>query len=304
MESNIKSVEDEVDGAIKEYDLVVYDSKSKSKVKFNTSKEGSYKIDVIAKDKSSNTAKESFNVEIKDTKKVSKVNSIKNLKISNYTKNKESKGKKHSINRNAIIGDDLSIYNLGIDCEKEIKGVLNDIKNNKNKFYYDYRNFVVAISSIEQFYDCDGKINFQYYYNANENYGSFSEENFNDIRNCIFSEDSRIEGYKNWIVNRLSTSVDLYANDYDVVNQINNTIKDFATYSITNKPLYTFTETGVGQCYHYAYLFRDMCNAVGIEAYINKNENHAWNTVVIDGKSYKFDVTFNDTSGTNSYSWN
>lgn len=88
-----------------------------------------------------------------------------------------------------------------------------------------------------------------------------------------------------------------------MVNQINQYLVNRFDYVVTEAPLYDFTQRNIGQCYHYASMFRDMCLAVGIPCEYVSDNNHAWNVNTVDGVRYKFDSTWNDTTETNSYAW-
>jgi len=58
---------------------------------------------------------------------------------------------------------------------------------------------------------------------------------------------------------------------------------------------------GKGVCWHYAYLFQILVDDLGVEAEtiegIAFGNSHVWNRVVIAGKEYYFDVSWNDSQG-------
>lgn len=110
------------------------------------------------------------------------------------------------------------------------------------------------------------------------------------------------DGYKNVIKNALY-SMNRDCSDKEMIEQINQWICDNLEYEITYGDLYKlFDEYEYkGQCYHYARLFKDMCNAVGINmkiyhGWINKEEGHSWNYCEINNIVYYFDVTWNDSN--------
>ena len=102
----------------------------------------------------------------------------------------------------------------------------------------------------------------------------------------------------------------LCTTDKDLVNQISKFIRqNFSFERVQNQSVYSFVKTKQGTCHHYASLFNDMCNAVGINCEylycqnIQSTASHAINRVTINGHTYYFDLSSNDVSNTNKYSW-
>lgn len=113
--------------------------------------------------------------------------------------------------------------------------------------------------------------------------------------------------YRDTIVSALK-GMDLICTDREMVEQINDWICKKLSYKVTHGEHYEIFSVYnyKGQCYHYAMLFNDMCRAVGIKSsYITgyASEYHAWNSVVVNGTTYYFDVTWNDQGSYSSDAW-
>lgn len=139
----------------------------------------------------------------------------------------------------------------------------------------------------------------QYYYLRLREKEIFESE-FKDAKN-------KINNYENYIVKALKT-MNLNCTDAEMAQQINNYIVKNFSYKITDiYNVRSFVELGVGQCWHYAKFFQDMCKVVGLNVkYIEGKaygDGHAWNSLTIDGKKYYFDVTLNDSMKTNKWSF-
>ena len=81
---------------------------------------------------------------------------------------------------------------------------------------------------------------------------------------------------------------------------------DLYQHSMYGDGLYCVQMGGGGACGNYADLYQTLCQAVGIDCQIisgkSGSDSHAWNVMMINGKEYYNDVTWNDTeSGMNSY---
>lgn len=118
---------------------------------------------------------------------------------------------------------------------------------------------------------------------------------------------NKINNYENYIVKALNT-MNLNCTDAEMAQQINNYIVKNFSYKITDiYNVRSFVELGVGQCWHYAQFFKDMCKTVGLNVrYVEGRaygDSHAWNSVVINGRKYYFDVTLNDSMKTNRWSF-
>lgn len=196
-------------------------------------------------------------------------------------------------------------------ANKYTKDIIKKFKNNDNNFdSNDYDDLGESFNEVWAWYlGIEESYTLIYPY-AKENNYRFYKLSDADFKKGV-AKLKKIEAdtikYKNFIYGALN-NMNLFTSDKDLVNQINLYIVKNFKYKITdNSHIYSFVKTKYGQCYHYANLFKDMCNAVGIECYYLeciKNQPHAINIVVVDDKKYYFDVTSNDTSGKyTSYSW-
>lgn len=155
------------------------------------------------------------------------------------------------------------------------------------------------------------------------NYAGIAEncqyyESSTDQGPCIVITDQSMAVFQNAVANRadpsgnyraqvaaLLSSINLYGSDAQIVDRINSLISARSNYVITNDPgMSGFINSGSGQCYHYAHLFTDMCNAAGIPASYAEGNNHAWSYVTVNGRTYMFDPTNCDVTGDlGTYSW-
>ena len=102
-----------------------------------------------------------------------------------------------------------------------------------------------------------------------------------------------------------------------MINQINSwMVKNFKYKIVNNKPICDSFFDKKGQCYQITYIFKDLCEAVGIKCeYVENSErSHCWNKITINDKSgkkheYYFDVTDNiqlkekGKNDNSKYSW-
>ena len=95
--------------------------------------------------------------------------------------------------------------------------------------------------------------------------------------------------------------------DYQKVIAINNFLCERITYDIDHYTTYDAIVNGVGRCQGYANAFKTLANLAGIPTdYVRGRVNgssttHAWNRVLIDGNYYCVDVTFNDSTDSDTY---
>lgn len=209
-------------------------------------------------------------------------------------------------------GDEAYIHSIHTDfITPELTGVysqafLQDIREGRNRLDYqgDAQNAEFSLSEIVSFY-CSMDQNLPYY-ETQDDAGSYLEldpDVFSQLQAAVASADLGWAGYTDYVA-QADESLNLYTDDHDLVDQINQYICDHFDYEITNSGMPKFLETGYGQCWHYAKLFSDMCNAAGIQAWKVENQDHAWDQVVVDGVAYTFDPTFNDTGPSQTlYSW-
>ena len=141
---------------------------------------------------------------------------------------------------------------------------------------------------------------------------AYPEIGYYDIENgsktYIANPDPEYAGkltrYRNEIKNALS-SMNLYCSNDDMIRQINEYICNTYSYKVINGSSFDMINNYEGQCMHYAFLFNNMCAAVGIDMdYVTGdavNGYHAWNRGTFDGKIYYFDITWNDPLGTDTF---
>lgn len=105
-------------------------------------------------------------------------------------------------------------------------------------------------------------------------------------------------------VRTIASGLDLASEDWKLVNQIRDLILEYFSYNVTDSSMMDFLYSQTGQCYHYAKLFEDLCQAVGISARIAATREHAWNEVHLNGSTYLFDATHAQATGNvDAYSW-
>lgn len=178
-------------------------------------------------------------------------------------------------------------------------------QGNRNLYYTDdTQNAEDSLSEVVSFY-CSMPEGINYYemHDLNGNYLQIADSSWNTIEEQVAQADQGWKEYQAYI-DTACHSLNLDVSDYELVNEINQFICDNYDYEVTNAGMPNFISTHKGQCWHYAKMFADMCNAVSIDAWKVENAEHAWNQVRIDDVIYTFDPTFNDTSGSpTAYSW-
>ena len=291
--SNVHSCEDPVDGKVS----------FKVEGNVDVSKAGEYSVTVSAKDKNKNDSVVEFKVIVQES----------------VQSNEENNGMSVSLNvdssyhyeNTAQVMHSVNIGNVGYKFTYPYtERFLNTILSGSKKFYYKLGDLIDADSSLHELvYDYCGLEKLGEYLLCNDENGKYlqlTEEVYVQISSVVLSPNSKHNNYKKWIENALY-SMNLYCDDYTMVNQIQQYICNNYSYLVTNASIYNFVETKTGQCWHYANLFKDMCNAVGIPTYyvegMANGGGHAWNYVVIDGNSYWFDVTWNDYLGSSRWAW-
>lgn len=161
-----------------------------------------------------------------------------------------------------------------------------------------------SLSEIVRIYcDLPGKIQFYDVADATGTYLEITEACWPGLKSAVDKADRAWDGYRTYVADSCET-LNLNASDASIVDQINDFICENFSYEVTNSGMPAFLASGKGQCWHYAKLFADMCNSVGIPASKIQNTEHAWNIVTVDHVQYTFDVTYNDTCGNRTlYSW-
>lgn len=282
LKNNIKSCSDPIDGEIVPEIIGTVD--------FN--KVGEYEIQVKATDANKNSTVKTFKVVIKNEEVVPQ----------HIIENSSSKRKQHYIN----------VSNLQNSFSYRYTAALKDAIFSGNydaKFPYEVDDYEFQYS-VWEFQDTflDGQSGYIYQSrNAAENYYYIEIKHKEKLEALVKEAKMKTNAYRNYVKNALN-NMELNCSDAEMVQQINNYIVKNFSYKITNiHNVRSFVELGYGQCWHYANLFRDMCRSVGINVrYIEGKaygSGHAWNSVVIDGKKYYFDVTLNDSMKTNKWSF-
>ncbi|MCF0259111.1 MAG: hypothetical protein HUJ54_04560 [Erysipelotrichaceae bacterium] len=185
---------------------------------------------------------------------------------------------------------------------------LNSIRSGSSRLYYTAGCKAEADYALgEIVYDYCGLASGGAYYEGRDGdacYLDLIPDQFETLYAAVQSADQQWAQYSSQVASALY-SLNLHCTDHEMVEQINDYICDNYSYVLTNQAnMPNFMASHVGQCWHYAKLFADMCNSVGIPASKIQNEEHAWDIVTVDGVTYTFDVTWNDTSGNRTaYSW-
>lgn len=216
---------------------------------------------------------------------------------SSNSSNVSSAAKNHSVDASFISSEMSGKYSYDF---------LQILRSGSRILYYDgdSANAEDSLSEVISFY-CSLKGGIDYYEIHDETgyYLEIADSSWSKVKEAVAAADAGWAAYQDAVANACN-SLNLYTSDEDLVNQINNYICANFDYEVTNSGMPVFISTGRGQCWHYAKMFADMCNAVGISAWKVENTEHAWDNVVVDGVTYKFDPTYNDTSGNwTAYSW-
>lgn len=108
-----------------------------------------------------------------------------------------------------------------------------------------------------------------------------------------------------WVLSQIITP-DM--DDFAKVRAVNQYLCDHMTYDINYYTTRDALILGRGRCQGYANAFKNLMNTLGIptdyvRGYVagEGNSTHAWNRVLIGGTYYYVDVTWNDSTGANSY---
>jgi len=292
LKSNIEKVYDEIDGDIDyEFSGTV-----------DPQKAGDYKIKVIAKDINGNKAEKIFTVKVKEEipdVPETVIQAAKNNGVKINTK-------QHYINVSAI---DSHMYQY-----KYTASIVESILNGGTKVYFSEEDTNLMDKSIVEVYLLYATTDFigcRTDRDENGLYVIYGSDAVTDYQPEIIKMNNRRAVYKNYLRSVLS-SMNLNTDDYTMVNQIHNYVKNKITYQKTSEHItwndyYNTIDTGLGQCWQYAYLFRDLCVAAGIPCYYTEGyfegRYHAWNHLYINGNRYWFDTTLNDSVGYNKWVW-
>ena len=124
--------------------------------------------------------------------------------------------------------------------------------------------------------------------------------------NIRISSDKNIKTAGN-IINSFIFRTNGYCTDADRINAIIHWIEHLFTYDIDhlNVGISDCIVDRKAVCWHYAYLFDSLCKSYGIESEIivgiANDTSHAWNSAVVNGYVYYFDLTYHDVTG--GYIW-
>lgn len=275
VESNIEKCFDKIDGELK----------PQIKGTFDKDKIGIYKIEVSAIDKNNNISKKEFEIEVVELKRVKFYINTNNMPtvFSYTTSNRIAK----KINANFKNGVNKTIFRF-------------DEGYSENEMYNGTKTFSDVYLGKEAWDEIEFLVT------KNKEQIEVTIVQFDSAKKYYQKQQNKLSTYKTQVYNALS-KMNLYTTQEDMAQQINNYIvKNFSYKLINIIDVPYFMQNKQGKCWHYAMLFRDMCKAVGlnvryIEGYAY-GEYHAWNSIIINGETYYFDTTLNDTMNTNRFS--
>ena len=102
------------------------------------------------------------------------------------------------------------------------------------------------------------------------------------------------------MVGSLMTELDMPMTDVERIDRIICWICSHLTYDKDYhlRGLADALSDGKGVCWHYSYLFKTLCDDIGIKCRViegeARNERHAWNEITYNGEAYYFDLTWAD----------
>lgn len=257
------------------------------------SKPGTYTLVIQAQDSSGNQSSKEIKINVLDTVDVLPVNKKLNGDGSLITGGSLSGQKrKHEIDTSQVT------FPFSTDT---CYSFIDQINAGSDKLYYTKgkEDAVNALSEIVYLY-CDYKEGGNFYSMSDENgtYLLLTDETRNIVKQGVANGQMRYQGYLQYIENLLN-NIDLNQDDYTIVDQIQKKLITDFNYGNTDGSMMSFTEKHIGQCYHFAHLFKDCLKSCGIDCdYLEGTsfgESHAWNCVHIDGKDYYFDLTWDIT---------
>lgn len=182
---------------------------------------------------------------------------------------------------------------------------LAQIRNGSRFLYYTgtYQEAKNSLSQITGIY-CDMK-NPVHFFHGQDFRGTYLEIADYDWSRLQTSLSTADQNWKLYYadVQQACTSLDTSVSDADLVQQIHRYVCDRFSYEVTDASFFHFIQSNTGQCWHYAYYFAAMCQAMGLEAQEKQNSSHAWAEVKVDGICYTFDPTYCDTGQTERYAW-
>jgi len=283
--SNILSVTDKIDGDL-EYNITGYS---------NFSQAGTYTLTVNATDKNGNKSTEKFTVTVKEPKVEIKTPTKEDKKedengLDKTTQKEEKKEKTFVVDSSRITSYSAT--------KKYTSYFIDVVASGGIKLYFIEGDRDSARSSWSEMTDLLGVESLHGY---QSDYITLEGLDISKLIEAANAYKNNHRVYLQTVIDALN-KLDLTSTDKEMINQIQKYIIDTYSYEVTNGTMYDFVSTKKGQCLHFSKLFKDMCSALGFECgYVEGKHNdgnmHAWNYVVVDGKTYWFDLTFSESSG-------
>lgn len=115
-----------------------------------------------------------------------------------------------------------------------------------------------------------------------------------------------IKDYNKKMEKRVNQIADCYrdlGSDYEKVKAVHDYICENATYDFTYGGAYSNLYRGRSTCTGYAYSFYAIMKALDIPVTLEYNTNHVWNRVMVEGKWYNMDVTWDGQDSTTRYDY-
>lgn len=170
--------------------------------------------------------------------------------------------------------------------EQELEDVMNALFNDHPELYWAQTGYQYAVDSAGVVH----KVKLKYCINLNEL--DSSKQYFEELLNNLIS-------------GAMVSSTKLEQEKY-----LHDTICQLLTYDASNalcQGTYESLTTKKAMCAGYARLFQIACRKLDIPCYYltgtSNGESHAWNMVIIDGKQYFVDLTWDDTDSSKNVSY-
>ena len=196
-------------------------------------------------------------------------------------------------NRQDLLNLYYTVINSGNEtfdfyCPSEYEGCIDDVKefaNNPtllstvNGYVHPYNSF----DTIETIYDSLGRVNLV----IRKTYSDLEIELINEKVEEIVKSEVKDEKDKKKIIRKIHdyiishTKYDKERTDHNVINYLSNTA-------------YGVLFQGYGICSGYADTMAIFLDYFDIPNYKVSSENHVWNAVMLDGKWYRLDLTWDD----------
>jgi hypothetical protein len=319
---------------IKVYDLDLELSESDSKMngswyikwenKLDIAKAGTYNGTIIATDCYGNESTKDITLVLIEPKKEEATVSTSNSKdlpeeieeaeetsANTYTEQSSASTSSSSSKSSASTNSNIKQHNVSVSVSYEpltanFYDFLNKVNQGVNRIYVSYDPSYVIGELIYYYLDMpySASSSILYYdYRDTGGYIEFTDSSWQTLQSYLYTGSSSLSEYASY-VSSACYSLNRNTTDEDLVNQINAYVCNYFTYNVTESSMITAMRNRTGQCYHYAHLFVDMCNSLGIPASYYATSTHAWAYVTVNGVTYRFDPTYNDTCGNQTaYSW-